>query len=61
MKTVERCIMKRWLSLLLLTFVLSGCSYYEDVNEIHDKNTEKAEEVLQKHSDRLEELNTDEW
>lgn len=53
--------MKRLLSLLLLTLVLSGCSYYEDVNEIHDKSTEKAEEVLQKHSDRLEELNTDEW
>ena len=53
--------MKRLLSLLLLTLVLSGCSYYEDVNEIHDKSTDKAEEVLQKHSDRLEELNTDEW
>lgn len=53
--------MKSWLSLLLLTFILSGCSYHEDINEIHDKSTEKAEEILQKHSDRLEEINADDW
>ena len=49
--------MKKLTGLLMLTLLLTGCtSYYKDMSDISNKSTDKAEEVLYNHSERLEEL-----
>lgn len=41
----------------MLTLLLAGCSYHQDMNEIYNDKTEDAEEILYNQSERLEEIN----
>lgn len=49
--------MKKLTGLLMLTLLLTGCtSYYEDMSNISNEATDKAEEILNKSNDRIEDV-----
>lgn len=49
--------MKKLTGLLMLTLLLTGCtSYYENMSNISNEATDKAEEILNKSNDRIEDV-----
>lgn len=48
--------MKKLTGLLMLSLLLIGCSYNQDMNEIYNDNTKDAEDVLYNQSERIEEI-----